>query len=82
MYLPFSVHQSALLGAALSLAFTELSGWLEEEMSAAHQVLILDEISMVSAEFFAQLEQAMRKIRFTDKPFGGIQLVLCGDYFQ
>ncbi|CAL8463664.1 g3198 [Coccomyxa elongata] len=46
------------------------------------KVLILDEISMVSAEFFAQIEQAMRRIRFTDKPFGGIQLVLCGDYFQ
>ena len=46
------------------------------------QVLILDEISMVSAEFFAQIEQALRRIRFTDKPFGGIQLILSGDYFQ
>lgn len=53
-----------------------------KKMPAARQVLILDEISMVSAEFFAQIEQAMRKIRFSDKPFGGIQLVLCGDYFQ
>ncbi len=48
----------------------------------ATQVLILDEISMVSAEFFAQVEQALRKIRFSDKPCGGIQLILSGDYFQ
>lgn len=60
----------------------EVSGWLKGPRCAGHQVLILDEISMVSAEFFAQIEQAMRNIRFSDKPFGGIQLVLCGDYFQ
>jgi len=46
------------------------------------QVLILDEISMVSAEFFAQIEHTIRKIRFSDQPFGGIQLILSGDYFQ
>lgn len=46
------------------------------------QVLILDEVSMISAEMFHQLEHHVRIIRGVDKPFGGVQLVLSGDYFQ
>ena len=47
------------------------------------QVLIIDEISMVSAELFEFLDTLLRQIRRrTDTPFGGIQLVLSGDFFQ
>ncbi|XP_043670726.1 ATP-dependent DNA helicase PIF1 isoform X2 [Vespula pensylvanica] len=44
--------------------------------------LIVDEISMVDAEFFDKLEVVARHIRKNEKPFGGIQLILCGDFFQ
>ena len=50
--------------------------------AAFPQVLILDEISMVSAEMFHQLEHHARMIRGREEPFGGVQLVLSGDYFQ
>lgn len=46
------------------------------------QVLIIDEISMISAELFHQLEHHARMIRGVQEPFGGVQLVLSGDYFQ
>ena len=46
------------------------------------QVLVIDEISMVSAEMFEFLETTVRHIRGDDAPFGGLQLVLCGDFFQ
>ncbi|KAA6419235.1 MAG: DNA repair and recombination PIF1 [Trebouxia sp. A1-2] len=46
------------------------------------KVLICDEISMISAEMFHQLEHHARMIRGVEKPFGGVQLVLSGDYFQ
>ena len=52
------------------------------------EVLIIDEISMLSAEHFEQLERKARCLRGravpgnADKPFGGIQLILCGDFFQ
>jgi ATP-dependent exoDNAse (exonuclease V) alpha subunit len=46
------------------------------------QVLIIDEVSMVSAEFFQMLETMVKQIRGLDAPFGGLQLVLSGDYFQ
>ncbi|KAL0280093.1 UNVERIFIED_CONTAM: hypothetical protein PYX00_001485 [Menopon gallinae] len=46
------------------------------------QHLIIDEISMVHGDFFEKLEYIARKIRKNEKPFGGIQLILCGDFFQ
>lgn len=44
--------------------------------------LIIDEISMIDADYFDKLEAVARAVRRTSKPFGGIQLVLCGDFLQ
>ena len=44
--------------------------------------LIIDEISMVDGVFFQKLESVARAVRGNDKPFGGIQLILCGDFLQ
>ncbi|XP_037079356.1 ATP-dependent DNA helicase PIF1-like [Pollicipes pollicipes] len=44
--------------------------------------LVIDEISMVDADFFQKLESVARQVRGNDSPFGGIQLVLCGDFLQ
>lgn len=45
-------------------------------------LLIIDEISMMTPELFEKLDQIGRRIRKTDAPFGGIQLVCVGDFFQ
>lgn len=37
---------------------------------------------MVDGEFFDKLEAVARYIRRNDRPFGGIQLILCGDFLQ
>ncbi|CAC5379554.1 PIF1 [Mytilus coruscus] len=44
--------------------------------------LVIDEISMVDGEFFEKLEAVARVIRRNDQPFGGIQLIMCGDFLQ
>ncbi|XP_065177626.1 ATP-dependent DNA helicase PIF1-like [Sycon ciliatum] len=44
--------------------------------------LIIDEVSMVDGEFFDHLEYVARAVRGSKKPFGGIQLILTGDFFQ
>ncbi|KAK3579156.1 hypothetical protein CHS0354_022179 [Potamilus streckersoni] len=44
--------------------------------------LIIDEISMVDGDFFDKLETVARVIRLNDRPFGGIQLIVCGDFLQ
>ena len=46
------------------------------------KVLIIDELSMMDGLFFDKLEEISRKIRRSNDPFGGIQLVLSGDYYQ
>ena len=46
------------------------------------RVLVVDEVSMLHADLFDKLEQLARLVRSSTEPFGGIQLVLCGDFFQ
>lgn len=45
-------------------------------------LLIIDEISMMTAELLDKLSEIGKKIRSNQKPFGGIQLLLVGDFFQ
>ncbi|PAV21915.1 dna repair and recombination pif1 [Pyrrhoderma noxium] len=50
--------------------------WIETE------VLIIDEISMIDGVLFDKLEYLARCIRNNNKPFGGIQLIISGDFCQ
>jgi len=45
-------------------------------------VLIIDEVSMLSSELLEKLEQLARDIRSDARPFGGIQLIFSGDFLQ
>jgi len=44
--------------------------------------LIIDEISMIDGNYFKKLEAVARIVKGSDKPFGGIQLILTGDFLQ
>lgn len=46
------------------------------------KVLVVDEVSMLDGRLFLKLERVARLVRRSDRPFGGIQLVLCGDFLQ
>jgi hypothetical protein len=46
------------------------------------QVLIIDEISMLHASFIDMLDKVAKHIRRNDKPFGGMQVIFTGDFFQ
>ena len=46
------------------------------------KLLAIDEISMISASVFNLLDQVFQKVRGNENPFGGIQLVILGDFFQ
>ena len=46
------------------------------------KVLIVDEISMVSPEMFSAMDRILRAFKKNNTPFGGIQTILSGDFFQ
>jgi uracil-DNA glycosylase len=45
-------------------------------------VLVIDEVSMMTAELLDKLNELGKKTRGNKRPFGGIQVVLVGDFYQ
>ena len=45
-------------------------------------VLVIDEISMLDYEFMGKVDKIAKLLRKCGKPFGGIQLIMTGDFFQ
>ncbi len=45
-------------------------------------ILIIDEVSMLHDYRLDMVDEVARKIRKQNVPFGGIQVILCGDFFQ
>lgn len=45
-------------------------------------VLIIDEISMLHDYRLDMVDAIARSVRAKNEPFGGIQIILCGDFFQ
>ena len=46
------------------------------------RVLIIDEVSMLHAHRLDMVEKVCRKFRRSNLPFGGLQVILSGDFFQ
>jgi ATP-dependent DNA helicase PIF1 len=45
-------------------------------------ILVVDEISMMSSKYLAVLNRLGQRIRKNNRPFGGIQVIFCGDFCQ
>jgi ATP-dependent DNA helicase PIF1 len=48
----------------------------------ATKILIIDEISMLGAELLNKIDYVLKAIRRCDDPFGGIILIVSGDFLQ
>jgi ATP-dependent DNA helicase PIF1 len=46
------------------------------------KVLIIDEVSMVDGHLLNKLNTLAKKARRNNMPFGGIQVIACGDFYQ
>ena len=46
------------------------------------RVLIIDEVSMLHAHRLDMVERVCRRFKRSDLPFGGLQVILSGDFFQ
>lgn len=52
------------------------------ELAQATDILVIDEISMVRSDVFTAMDMTLRAAMNTNKPFGGKQLIVVGDFFQ
>lgn len=55
--------------------------WVANRIRNA-DVLVIDEISMLHPVTFEAADAVCRRVRRDERAFGGIQVVLCGDFFQ
>lgn len=53
-----------------------------QELIRKADILVIDEISMLHDFRLDLVEMVTRNVRETNQPFGGLQVVLCGDFFQ
>ena len=62
--------------AMISRSKKTLTRWLLTD------ALIIDETSMMTADLFEKLDAIAKNLRANQLPFGGIQLILVGDFYQ
>ncbi|KAA0158621.1 hypothetical protein FNF31_00827 [Cafeteria roenbergensis] len=68
-------------GAEAAAAAAVRSGNAVQRWRAC-RCLVVDEVSMVDAQLFEAVELTARRARRSNAPFGGVQLVLTGDFLQ
>lgn len=83
----FTIHRAFGFRPSMVLSDLEKGGsWHPSTMTwdvlKKTDILVVDEISMVRADLFDMMDQALRRIRGNGDPFGGVQLVLVGDLLQ
>jgi ATP-dependent exoDNAse (exonuclease V) alpha subunit len=57
-------------------------GKQRQELIKKGDVLIIDEISMLHDFRLDMVDDTLRFVRGNSEPFGGMQVILCGDFFQ
>lgn len=81
-----TIHSWAGVGIKNKLSKSEMKAIMRNkrivEWVSGAEVLIIDEISMVSDYLFDMVNDVCQSIRRSVAPFGGLQIVVCGDFFQ
>ena len=81
-----TIHSWSGIGIQKKLAEEDFGRLLENDRLvlrlARSQVLIIDEISMLDARTLECVDSVCRALRRDGRPFGGIQTVFVGDFFQ
>jgi len=81
-----TIHSWSGIGIKKSLSDMDIDRLTQNERLHRRyknaKVLIIDEISMLAAPQFEMIDVLAREIRQSTKPFGGIQVILSGDFFQ
>jgi len=81
-----TLHSFFALGIRESLDIGDIAKLLEKKYLQTRfrklKILIIDEVSMISPEIFSMMDIVLKAFKENDEPFGGIQVVVSGDFFQ
>ncbi|CAM9188589.1 unnamed protein product, partial [Ectocarpus fasciculatus] len=82
-----TIHSWAGVGTSLSSDLTAMQlNWRLDKAAKQRwrntDCLVIEEISMMSASSLDKLSQLASVVRENKLPFGGLQVILCGDLFQ
>lgn len=81
-----TIHSWAGIGVKEQLTSAQLVSmktkkYLRDQLEKA-KVLIIDEISMLHKTQLGLVDEVLKYFKDSSEPFGGVQVVLCGDFFQ
>ena len=79
-----TIHSFLGIGLATKPA-AELARRIKPHVSSvlcSLHILVIDEISMIDANLLEKISFVLSNVRDNEKPFGGVQMVLCGDFCQ
>jgi ATP-dependent DNA helicase PIF1 len=83
-----TIHSWSAIGLANKPAREIIANLFSPKLSKIRRriklarILAIDEISMISAATFDLLNEVLKAVRQNEKPFGGLQIILFGDFFQ
>jgi ATP-dependent exoDNAse (exonuclease V) alpha subunit len=79
-----TIHSWAGIGVSdyLPQGFADHVAKGRREIIEKTDVLVIDEISMLHDYRLDMVDEACRLVRRKDEPFGGIQIIMSGDFFQ
>lgn len=79
-----TIHSWSGVGVAncLTTSLLKLIRTRRRRKIQATDILVIDEVSMMHAWLFDMVDRVCREVRRDPRPFGGLQVVLSGDFFQ
>lgn len=81
-----TIHSWAGIGIAATMNQSDLESMAEKTYLSKRfdrvKVLIIDEVSMLHHFRFDLVNKVLQAMKGKAAPFGGVQVVLCGDFFQ
>lgn len=81
-----TIHSWSGLGIRSTLTDYDIEDLMERQYLYKRfertKVLIIDEVSMLHSFRFDLIEWICRQMKRSEKPFGGMQIIVCGDFFQ
>ncbi|MCY4577126.1 MAG: AAA family ATPase [Candidatus Kaiserbacteria bacterium] len=81
-----TIHSWSGIGVKETLGQEDIEQIMQKGRSVQRmsetEVLIIDEVSMLSGKILDALDVLLRTARMDTRPFGGVQIILVGDFFQ